>query len=158
MEDVERGEPEPVQSEEVPQMNILQKAWGVFFEPGKTFAALDRTPTWLFPVIVLIVIVVVSSVLVAPFRMQEAVDKINQNPRLSAQQKEEIIDRMEEQQTKPVMKLITYAIGPVVVIFVIVLVVAGFLYFGGNVLLGGETNFKKVLSVYCWSSLVAIPA
>jgi hypothetical protein len=32
------------------------------------------------------------------------------------------------------------------------------LYFGGNILMGGETSFKKVLSVSCWSSMVAIPA
>ena len=158
MEQEERREPQPVQSEEAPQMSIMQKAWGIFFEPSKTFAALNRTPSWLFPVIVLIVIVMISSVLQTPFRVQEARDQIDQNPRLSAQQKEEFIDRMEEQQAKPVMKLISYVIGPLVAIFAIVFIVAGVLYFGGNVLLGGETVFKKVLSIYCWSSLVAVPA
>jgi len=158
MAESEGRDAETMQSEQAPQMNTLQKAWGIFFEPSKTFLSLKQTPTWLFPVIVLIVIVMITNVLVTPFRMQEAIERIDQNPRLSPQQKEEFIDRMEEQQAKPVMKLLSYVIGPIVAIFVIVLVVSGFLYFGGNVLLGGETSFKKIISVYCWSSLVAIPA
>jgi len=158
MEDVETREPQPVQPEEAPRMSIMQKAWGIFFEPSKTFAALNRTPSWLFPVIVLIVIVMISSVIVTPFRVQEARDQIDQNPRLSAQQKEEIIDRMDDQQDKPVMKLLSYVIGPIVGVLLFVIAIAAACYFGGNVILGGETSFKKVLAVSCWSGLVAIPA
>lgn len=145
------------QSEEKKPMSGWQKAWGVFFDPRRTFSSLSERPTWILPMIVLIVIVMISNVLVSDFRIQEAREKIDQNPRLSAQQKEQILDRMEEQQAKPVMKLLSYVIGPIVAIFVIFLVVSGFLYMGGNVLLGGEGSFKKIFSVYCWSNLVAIP-
>ncbi len=157
MPDAESSNTELGHSEEAPQMSGLRKIWGVLLEPGKTFSSLNRKPTWLLPVIVLIAMVMISGVLVSDFRMEEARDKIDQNPRLSAQEKERIFDRMAEQQAKPIMKLISYVIGPIVAIFVIVLLVSGILYFGGTVLLGGEASFKKVLSVYCWSSLVAIP-
>lgn len=145
------------QAEEKKPMSGGQKMWGIFSDPRRTFSSLSEKPTWILPVIVLIVIAMISSVLVTPFRMQEAIEKIDQNPRLSAQQKEEIFDRMEEQRAKPVMKLISYIIAPIAAIFVIVFIVSGLFYLGINVLLGGEASFKKVLSVYCWSGLVTIP-
>jgi len=157
MEDNIKSDTQPEQLEEAPQMGALRKLWGVLIEPGKTFSALDRRPTWLFPVIVLILVAMISSVLVADFRIQEARRQIEQNERFTPQQREEIYDRMDEQQSKPIMKLISYVIGPIVAIFFIVFLVSGLLYFGGTVLLGGETDFKKVLSVYSWSSMVAIP-
>jgi hypothetical protein len=147
----------PEQSEQAPRMNALQKTWNMYFAPSKTFFALEQRPTWIFPVAVLIIIVIITSVLIADFKIQEARQRINENPQLTAQQKEEIFERMEEQQAKPIMKLLSYVIGPIVAIFVVIFFVSGILYFGGNVLLGGETVFKKVLSVYSWSSLVALP-
>jgi len=138
-------------------MGAFRKIWGVLIEPSKTFSSLARRPTWLFPVIVLILVAMISSALVADFRIQEARQRVEQNPRLTSQQREEIYDRMDEQQSKLIMKLLSYVIGPIVAVFFIVFLVSGLLYFGGNVLLGGEADFKKILSVYSWSSMVAIP-
>jgi len=146
------------QFEEKKPMSAWQKVWGIFFDPRRTFSSLSEKPTWILPVIVLIVIAMISSVLVTPFRMQEAIEKIDQNPRLTAEQRERIIEDMQERQAKPWMKLISYGIGPIVAIFFIVLVVSAALYFGGNVLLGGDSSFKQIFSVYSWSSLVSIPA
>jgi len=158
MEDDVRSEPEPADSGQAPRMGAFRKLWGVLVDPGRTFSALDHKPSWLFPVIVLILVAMISSVLVADFRIQEARQRIEQNDRFTPQQREEIYDRMDEQQSKPIMKLLSYVIGPIVAVFIIIFFVSAVLYFGGNVLLGGETGFKKVLSVYSWSSMVAIPA
>ena len=38
------------------------------------------------------------------------------------------------------------------------MVVAAVLFFVFNVLLGGDSTFRKVFSVYCYSSLIAIPS
>ena len=147
-----------VQPKETKPMTAWQKVWGIFFDPRKSFSSLSERPTWIFPVIVLIIIAMISSVLVAPFRIQETIEKIDQNPQLTAEQKEQIIEDIQERQAKPWMKLISYGIGPIVAIFFIVVIVSAVLYFGGNVLLGGDAGFKQVLSVYSWSSLVSIPA
>jgi hypothetical protein len=34
------------------------------------------------------------------------------------------------------------------------LIIVGIFYLLGNIILGGDTTFKKVLSIYCWSGLI----
>jgi hypothetical protein len=157
MEETVRSESGQEQTEGAPQMGPLRRLWGVLIDPGRTFLSIDRKPTWLFPVIVLILVVIVSNALVADFRIQEARQRIAQNSQLTPEQREEIYDRMDEQQAQPFMKLLSYVIGPIVGVFFVIFLVSAALYFGATVILGGETSFKKVLAVYCWSSMVAIP-
>jgi hypothetical protein len=158
MQDDIRRDSQPEGAGEAPRMGPFQRLWGVLAQPGKTFVSIDQRPTWLFPVIVLILVAIISSVLVADYRIQEARQKIAQNSQLTPEQREQIYERMDEQQSKPIMKLLSYVIGPIVAVFFIIFFVSAVLYFGGTVILGGETGFKKILAVYSWSSMVAIPA
>ncbi len=139
-------------------MSGFQRVWSVYFDPSKAFADIAQRPSWMVPLVVLIVVAIFTSVLSGPMRIQEAVDRIDQNPRLTAQQKEEIRETIEDRSGRPVMKLLSYLIGPVVGVFIYILAVSAVLYFGGNVLMGGDAPFKRVLSVFSYSSLVAIPA
>jgi hypothetical protein len=98
-------------------------------------------------VVILIAVAIVTGALTASLRVQEAIRQIEQNPRLSTQQQEEIIETMKDRMNSPAMKLISYVVGPVVGVFLVVMVVTAILYFGGNVLLGGDAKFKQLLSV-----------
>ena len=157
MEETVRGESDLEQTGGAPQMGPFQRLVGVLIDPGRTFLSIDRKPTWLFPVIVMVLAVIISNALVADFRIQEARQGIAQNERLTPEQRENIYDRMDEQQAQPFMKLLTYVIGPIVGVLGFIFVISGALYFGGTVMLGGETPFKKVLSVSSWASMVTIP-
>jgi hypothetical protein len=138
------------------EMNGFQRIQGVLFDPSKAFGYLAQKPTWILPVVVLVIIVLISSAIRAPFEMQETIKRIEENPRLSAEQREEIIERIQEQTQKPISKVLRYVIPPVI-IFIYVLLLGAIWYFGGNVLLGGDASYKKVLSMFSYSTMVAIP-
>jgi hypothetical protein len=138
------------------EMNGFQRIQGVLFDPSKTFGYLAQRPTWILPLVVLVIIVLISSAIRAPFEMQETIRRIEENPRLSTEQREEIIERIQEQTQKPVSKVLRYVIPPVVILLY-VLLLGAIWYFGGNVLLGGDASYKKVLSMFSYSAMVAIP-
>jgi hypothetical protein len=86
--------------------------------------------------------------------MDQQVQRILDNENIPEQAKASIIERIEEQTQPPLWQM---AIAPVGVL-VSFIVVAAVLFFAFNVLLGGDSTFRRVLSAYCYSSLVAIPA
>ena len=61
---------------------------------------------------------------------------------------------MKEAQHPPIWQM---AIAPVGTLIYLV-IVAAVLFFVFNVLMGGDSGFRRVFSVYCYSSLVAIPS
>ena len=138
------------------EMGTFRKIMTVFYEPSKTFASLSKRPTWLWPVIVLIVLVMITSAVTRPLQIQEQIRRIEQNERLSPEQKEQFVELTHERANQPFWKVFGYII-PAVGVFIFVFLMAGIWYFGGNVLLGGDATFKKVLSIFSHSTLVAIP-
>lgn len=144
------------QTEQLRTMSGFQRVWGTFFEPSKVFASLSQKPSWLLPVIILIVLVMVTSIVTRPLQIQEQVHRIEENERLSPEQKEQFSEIVRERANQPVWKAVGY-IMPVVGVFIYVMLLTAIWYFGGNVLLGGNTTFKKVLSIFSYSTLVAIP-
>jgi len=132
----------------------FSKILNIFFEPRKVFESLKTKPTWLVPFIILVLISVVSMYLTYPFIMADTIEKIRTNEKIPDEQKEMIVSRMEENTQPPWWQV---ALAPVGVL-IYFLIVSGILFFVGNVLLGGDSSFRKVFSVYIYSSLVAIPA
>jgi cell division protein FtsL len=141
---------------EVAEMGTVQKITTVFYEPSKTFTSLDKRPTWLWPVIILIVLVMITSIATRPLQIQEQIHRIDQNERLSPEQKEQFIEMTYDRMNQPFWKFFGYVI-PIAGVFIYVILLTAIWYFGGNVLLGGDATFKKVLSIFSHSALVAIP-
>jgi hypothetical protein len=138
------------------EMSNLQKIWRIFSEPSKTFTALSKKPSWFVPVAILLIVGIISAFITYPFQVKLQVDAIQEMDRLSPEQKQEIIERVEEQAGQTGPRLLRSAIQPVVLVFFMVFGAAVFLWFGGNLLLGADVSFKKVLSIYSYSALVGV--
>ena len=135
-------------------MGGLSKVVNIFFEPRKVFQSLKIKPTWLVPVIIVAVLGMGFFYYTFPYIMNEQVQNIRDNDRIPEEQKERIIDRIKEAEHPPIWQL---AIAPVGTLISLV-IVAAVLFFVFNVLMGGDSGFRRVFSVYCYSSLIAIPA
>jgi hypothetical protein len=135
-------------------MGGFSKILNIFFEPKKVFESLKTKPAWLVPFIIIVLISIVSMYLTYPFIMSDTIAKIRANEKIPDEQKEIIVSRMEGN-TKPPWWQVALAPVGVLIYF---LIVSGILFFVGNVLLGGDSPFRKIFSVYLYSSLVAIPA
>jgi hypothetical protein len=135
-------------------MGGASKVLNTFFEPRRVFESLRIRPTWLVPVIIVALLGMGFFYYTFPYIMKEQVQNIRDNDRIPEEQKERIIERMGEAEHPPIWQM---AIAPAGTLISLV-IVAAVLFFAFNVLMGGDAGFRRVLSVYCYSSLVAIPA
>lgn len=141
-------------SQEEKTMGGASKVINIFFEPKKVFESLKIKPTWLVPFIIVALLGIGFYYFAYPMIMSEQIAKIEANERIPAEQKEVIIERMQESDHPPVWQLGISVIG-VLIYFTIA---SAILFFAFNVLLGGDSTFRKVFSVYFYSALVGIPA
>jgi len=135
-------------------MGGASKVLSIFFEPRKVFESLKIKPTWLVPFIIVILLGMVYYYYAYPIIMSEQVAKIQANEKIPEEQKQAIIERMGGGEHPPVWQLGITPIGGLIYL----VIASAVLFFVFNVLLGGDSTFRKVFSVYCYSALVGIPA
>jgi len=134
-------------------MGFWAKLGNIFASPTKAFEAIDTKPTWILPLGLLIVVSVVLTQLAFPIIMNAQLENLRNNPNLTPEQ----IQLYETQFTENVntQRIITVA-AQVIGTPIVFLIVAGIFYFIGNILLGGDATYRKVLAVYCWSACILI--
>ena len=133
-------------------MGGASKVINIFFEPKRVFESLKIKPTWLTPFLVVIVLAMGSFYYTYPFIMDQQIQKIQENERIPEEHKQRIVEDLKEQDHPPLWQM---AMPPVFGLIVLVLV-AGILYFVFNVLMGGDSNYRSVLAVYSYSGLVQV--
>lgn len=143
--------PELIKKEE-PQMSVPATLMNIFFDPGATFEDLRRKPRFL--VAGLIVILAITIFALAPMQklgfeniVKARLESNERIQQLDSEQKAKVI----EQQTGTVAKVISYVATPVV--FLIIFLIGGLLYWLGANAMGGSAGFLQGLSVYIYSSL-----
>jgi len=135
-------------------MGGASKVVNLFFEPARVFESLKVKPTWLVPFIIVALLGMGFYYFAYPMIIAEQIAKIEANERIPADQKEIIIERMRESEHPPIWQL---GISPAGMLIYFA-VASAVLFFVFNVLLGGDSTFRRVFSVYCYSGLVGIPA
>ncbi len=132
-------------------MNIMD----IYFAPSKVFKAIKEKPRWIMPIIIVLVVVTVTAALTVHFSRDAIV----------ARQEEAMIERgLTEEQMEQARQ---FTSGPIIVIssavgalfFTVVLLALFTLIVNLFIpLFSGESGFKTVFSVICYSALIAVPA
>ncbi len=145
--------PEKIKVEtEQPQMSEVATLGNIFIEPGNTFEDLRRKPRFLLAgFIIILAITAFNAIFIQKIGLEnivrarlEANASVQQMP---ADQKEKMI----EQQSGTIAEVISYIAPPIV--FVIIFLVGGLIYWLGANAMGGTSGFLKGLSVWIYSSL-----
>jgi len=133
--------PTPIDSGTPEPLPLLTRCWLVLSEPTRAFASIAAHPRWIGAALIVLAAGIVTTEVTYPYMMEARRDVILQNDRITAAQAEEILGRM-----------------------IFLFIVAGVLLFGGNFLLGGESDFRTVLAVtsHAWlatvvKSVVVVP-
>ena len=132
---------------ETPQLNLLQRIWGILVSPRRTLESLRDHPRVLGAILVLVVINVLATLALSDLIVQAQVDKLQSRPNMTQEQ----IDKAVQ------ITRITTPVGAAVGIPIVVFVVAGILFFVGNVVLGGDARFKQMACGTAYMNMVAIP-
>jgi hypothetical protein len=132
-----------------PEMSTAQTLTSIFLEPGETFKALRVRPRFLIAGLITVVIFMayyttfvwrVGSETIVRAQIQ------SRTPDASPEQ----IDQALRIQNSPIVKVITYAVFPVM--FAIIFAAGAGLYLLGTTLMGKSMTFKQALSVWVYSS------
>jgi hypothetical protein len=136
-------------------LSLMERLYMIFTSPDRVFRDLAARPRWIGAFLTVVVISIVSTQAIFPLIEQARNDQILNSPRYTEEQAREMIEQMEA-----VPPSVARVFTVVMVTFsqmVWLLVSAGLLMFGCNVILGGEGRFSQMLSVAAHASLVAIP-
>lgn len=132
---------------------------GVLLEPRATFASIAARPTWVAPLLVLIVSsLALGAVLVPRMDLESAIRaQLAESGRATAEQIDQQIGVAVQVTT--VITWASFIVGPPVVLLLVALV-----FWGGSRVMGGELGFRHSLSVtaHGWmphvlAALIAIP-
>jgi len=138
------------------EMGFVGKLINIFVNPQKTFESLNRKPTWLWPMILIMVITAITLQITFPMILDTQMESLRNNPNIPPEQLKVIEQQLAENIGQ---QRIIMTVAPLIFIpLVFYLLLAGIFYFVGSVILGGDCSFKKVLSVWSWSTCIGIVA
>ena len=140
-------------NETAPVLGFWGKLGNIFASPRKTFESIDRKPTWVMPLIIIILLTIISTQITFPIIMDTQLENLRSNPNIPPEQLEVIENQFAENVNT--QRLITLA-SQIIVTPIIFLALAGIFYLVGAIILGGDTTYKKVLSVLSWSMCIFI--
>ena len=142
-------------------MSALSNIINIYIAPSKVFEAFKdfNLKKALVPLVILAVLGVVSfwaiQDLVTEVQYDVGLERIESNSRLSDEQKEEIIARMDSQMDGGVQKAIAWVAsalgGPITVFFMALIALLV-----GNTLMGGSAKFGQLLNITAWAHMINI--
>jgi hypothetical protein len=140
------------------EMSPYLRFINIFYSPKEVFASLATSKwAWIAPVILVFLIGLASYPFVKTIIADERVRGMENSPlfeRIPEAQKEEIFESTRESIVNP--PWYQWILGALAA-FIPVFVAGGIMLLIGNLILGGETKFWKMLNVYAFSSLISIP-
>ena len=133
------------------EMTFAAKIAGIFLDPERTFISLDKKPDFYVPLVILAVFATVFTYFAMPvisqFHMDEMIKRTAESD-ISPEQLQRIADAGR-----------TFGlISPPIFVFIGALIISGLLLFAGNIIIGGNQKFVKVLSIYSYTALIGVIA
>ncbi len=137
------------------ELSAFQRCIGIFHAPRETIESIDRKPDWLAPMIILVLVSLIFTMFTLPISMPDQMEKQREKLEQENMSEEEIETAMA--MSEKIGKIIA-PIGAVVGTTLMILLMAAIYLFIGNIILGGQTTFRKMFSVYTYTSLIGVLA
>jgi hypothetical protein len=131
-------------------MSTMQKIIGIYSAPRRTFEAIDQNPTWFLPFIIGVVFFLIFQFLTVDLQMDYRMEMMEARGDIPQEQ----MDVAKAQMQGPV-KYIGFVAGPIVWL-IMILIIAALFYVAGNLMIGGDTSFKKVFAIVAWTGLIGV--
>ena len=132
------------------EMSTMQKIVGIYSAPRRTFEAIDQNPTWFLPFIIGVVFFLIFQFLTVDLQTDYRMEMMEARGDIPQEQ----MDVAKAQMQGPV-KYIGFVAGPIVWL-IMILIIAALFYVAGNLMIGGDTSFKKVFAIVAWTGLIGV--
>ncbi len=140
------------QQEQPPQNNGWERAVQIFTDPVPAFQALRSQPSWLLPLIIVLLVSSLTSYLTTSQQIELQREMINNSTIIPENRKADMLESLETQGF--FQKKVLPIIGVIFRTLVAFLVVAAALQVFGNFIYGGENSFRSNFALYSWSGLI----
>lgn len=137
------------------KMSMIARIAGIFLDPRKTFLSLEPRPDYIVPLILIVLVVFVCTWAAWPVIETSSMEMMQEKLTDRGMEQDQIDQFLENQQKFG--KISGLAGGPISTVL-IMFIVSGILLFAGNMVLGGDSTYKKMLCVFSYASLVGIIA
>ena len=144
---------EEVKSTEIKEekMGFLTRIFGVFFEPKKVFSFLNNKPSWLFAFLLILIIGAIIAEIILPQSLLQQKEIFSNIPRFSSSP--EMLEKMTEVTTGARISTI---VGEIIKTLIGLFLLTSLVYFFCNIILGGDSSYKRVLSVVTYTSFITV--
>ena len=132
------------------EMSTIQKIIGIYTAPRRTFEAIDQNPTWFVPFLIVIIFFLIFQFLTVDLQMDYRIKIMEARGNIPQEQ----MDMARTQMQGPV-KYIGFIVGPIVWLIMLV-IIAGLFYVAGNIMIGGDSSYKKVFAIVAWTGLIGV--
>lgn len=148
----------PEVSPEIAEISLAGRLYNFFLgSPSKAAESLlvrASWKDWLIPLLITFAVTVTVGKLTQDIVLSEVRQMLESNPKLTEEQVQMALDRMEQQREKwssPPRQILAYLIS-LAVMGIITAIVGGVVLFITNVVLGGEAKFVHAFSLAAWGS------
>ncbi len=131
---------------EVRERNFLERWFGIYFSPAETYESINKKPDWIMPLLLLAVISTVALIVIMPVLKETQIQAIMDRQGVDYDQAIAMFEKGEV-----FFKYVTPVIS-FIGVFIVGFAIAGIFFLIFNYILGGESSYKKVLSVYSYTA------
>jgi len=127
--------------------SVVERIIGIFTNPRATMEDIAARPTWVVPLIIVVIASTAAGFLLKDVIVQNTLSQMQEkNPNIPA----------EQLATTETWTRIMSWVGALVFTPIFYVVLAAVFLFVGNTVLGGEAKFKTVFSMICWSGIISL--
>ncbi len=148
------NEAENLQTDSQPHLSPFQRVIYIFTNPTKTLATLRNNPTWLLPLVLIMLMTVVFTVATKNLMIEYRKEIILNSDKIPEEQKDLALERLENISDKAFY--IQSIGGGLVGLVLVYLFAAGVFILVGNFILGGKATFKQIFALYVWGNMVSL--
>lgn len=131
-------------------MTPIQKMVGMLLSPSKTFEQIKIKPDWLIPMIFILFATLTVQLVSKPyfFNSRQYEKLVEDTIEKTGMDRESVESMMQKQMG------IFMPVGALVMTPIIILAFAGMFFFGGNIILGGTTDFRTMFSLNVYVGVI----
>jgi len=131
-------------------MTPIQKMVGMLLSPSKTFEQIKIKPDWLIPMIFILFATLTVQLVSKPyFFNSRQYEKLIEDTIEKTEMDRESVENMMQKQMGIMMPVAGLVMTPI-----IILAFAGIFFFGGNIILGGTTDFRTMFSLNVYVGVI----
>lgn len=143
-----------MEEQKLPKLSVGQQIVKVFTDPITFFQHLRDNPTWLLPLILIILMSIAFASITKDQMLEYRKQMILDSEKIPEEFKDQSIDQIENM--TPTAYYVQTVLGSTIGIVIIYAIGAGLFLVVGNFFLGGKATFKQMFALFTWANMVSI--